>query len=139
MSELLSSTNPVTVEESGYQKLGVVEHGVEKEILVKTGDLPVGGGEGGATPPAVDLTPYAKSADVAATYAKKTDVTGLAKSADVESTYAKKTDLNGVAKTADLTGAAAATAADGLKLLLVDGSTVKQITLANLKAYLATT
>lgn len=117
MSELLSSTNPVTVEESGYQKLGVVEHGVEKEILVKTEDLPAGGGEGGATPPTVDLTPYAKSADV-------------------DATYAKKTDLNDVTKTADLTGAETATAADDLKLLLVDGSTVKQITLADLKTYL---
>lgn len=110
MNDLLTSTEPVTVEESGYQKLGVVEYGVEKEILVKTEDLPTSGGEGG-TAPTVDLTPYAKTADVAATYTKKTD----------------------------LTGAATATAADGLKLLLVDGSTVKQITLAELKAYLATT
>lgn len=46
-------------------------------------------------------------------------------------------DLNGYVKTADLTGASAATATDGLKLLLVDGSTVKQLTLAQLKSYLA--
>lgn len=112
MSELLSSANPVTVEDAGYQELGIIENGVEKQILVKAEDLSAGG-EGGS----VDLSAYAKTADVAATYAKKTDVSG-------------------VVKTTALTGAASATASDTLKILLVDGSTVKQITLADLKTYL---
>lgn len=42
----------------------------------------------------------------------------------------------GALKTSDLTSAASATAADGLKLLLVDGTTVKQITIAELKAFI---
>lgn len=89
MNEFLSSTTPTTAEEAGYKEVGMIESGVAKNVLLKTGDLPTG--EDGAT-------------------------------------YVKKTDL---------TTATAATAADGLKLLLVDGSTVKQITLAQLKTFLA--
>ena len=63
-------------------------------------------------PAEVDLTDYAKSADIESAYAKKADLNGYAlvsqipdevdltdyaKSTDIESAYAKKTDLNGYA------------------------------------------
>ena len=60
-------------------------------VYAKTEDLPE-----------VDLTDYAKTADVDATYAKKTDLNVYAKTADVDATYAKKTDLNVYAQTADV-------------------------------------
>ena len=53
---------------------------------------------------AVDLSEYAKSADVEATYAKSADVEATyAKSADVEATYAKSADVEATyAKSADV-------------------------------------
>lgn len=129
MSELLNGTTPVTVEEAGYKEVNAIEHGIEKRVLIRKEDLEVGGdsgADGGSSAP-VDLSAYAKTADVAATYLTK---------ADAATTYAAVADLDNCAKTADLTGAATTTAADGLKLLLVDGDAVKQITLAELKTYL---
>ncbi len=59
---------------------------------------------GAGQPEAVDLSVYAKSADVNAALAnleaqipEEVDLTDYAKSADIESAYAKKTDLNGYA------------------------------------------
>lgn len=56
MSDLLSSNKPVTAEEAGYKKVGAIEHGVEKEILLKSVDLPEGSD--------ADLTGYVKKADI---------------------------------------------------------------------------
>lgn len=42
----------------------------------------------------VDLSPYAKTADIASTYAKTADLSPYAKTADIASTYAKKTDIS---------------------------------------------
>ena len=65
-------------------------------VYAKTEDLPD-----------VDLTDYAKTADVDATYAKKTDLDVYAKIEDLPegvdlTGYAKKTDLNVYAQTADV-------------------------------------
>lgn len=42
----------------------------------------------------VDLSPYAKTTDIASTYAKTADLSPYAKTADIASTYAKKTDIS---------------------------------------------
>lgn len=42
----------------------------------------------------VDLSPYAKTTDIANTYAKTADLSPYAKTADIASTYAKKTDIS---------------------------------------------
>jgi len=42
----------------------------------------------------VDLSPYAKTTDIASTYAKNADLSPYAKTSDIASTYAKKTDIS---------------------------------------------
>lgn len=42
----------------------------------------------------VDLSPYAKTTDIASTYAKTADLSPYAKTADIASTYAKKADIS---------------------------------------------
>lgn len=42
----------------------------------------------------VDLSSYAKTTDIASTYAKTADLSPYAKTADIASTYAKKTDIS---------------------------------------------
>lgn len=57
MSDFLVSNKAVTAEEAGYTKVGALEYGVEKELLLKAEDLP---GEGTAP----DLTGYVKKTDI---------------------------------------------------------------------------
>ena len=58
MSDFLVSNKAVTAEEAGYTKVGALEYGVEKELLLKAEDLPAGEG---TTP---DLTGYVKKTDI---------------------------------------------------------------------------
>ena len=110
------STNDYTTAEKN--KLAGIAEGANKYVLptasatvmggVKVGkNLTITDGVLSADQQKIDLTPYAKSADVASTYETKADATSKqndlnkaialkANVADIEATYAKKTDISTV-------------------------------------------
>lgn len=97
------STNDYTTTEK--TKLAGIATGANAYVLptasstvlggVKIGNnLIISNGVVSAVQGKVDLTPYAKTADIASTYAKTADLSPYAKTADIASTYAKKTDIS---------------------------------------------
>ncbi|MBP5371888.1 MAG: hypothetical protein J6Y55_08230 [Bacteroidales bacterium] len=94
----LKSELPTVPDVTGYAtKTEVSENYLTKETFE---NYVLGAGQ----PESVDLSVYAKTADVNAALAtlesqipEEVDLTDYAKSADIESAYAKKTDLNGYA------------------------------------------
>ena len=98
----LSSNDYTTAEKS---KLSGIATGANAYVLptasstvlggVKIGNnLTISNGVVSAVQGKVGLTPYAKTADIASTYAKTADLSPYAKTADISSTYAKKTDIS---------------------------------------------
>ena len=97
------STNDYTTTEK--TKLAGIAPGANAYVLptasstvlggVKIGNnLTISNGVVSAVQGKVDLTPYAKTTDIASTYAKTADLSPYAKTADIASTYAKKTDIS---------------------------------------------